>query len=210
MRVGVDTGGTFTDVVADDGRIVKTPSTPTDPGARWPRASAALEGPPELLAHGTTVATNALLERRGGRVALVTTRGFADVIEIARQDRPSLYDPLGRPARRRSCPRPALRGRRRLDATASRSSRSPGDGSRIPRRSTPIAVCLLHADLNPAHEQAVAAALAGAGFDVTCSHEVSPEFREYERTVTTVANAPLRPRCRPYLCASTRWPTTCW
>ena len=73
-----------------------------------------------------------------------------------------------------------------------------------------MAVCLLHADLNPAHEEAVAAALAGAGLDVSCSSEVSPEFREYERTVTTVVNAYLRPVCRPYLEGSTGWPARRW
>src|SRR6185503_17688193 len=89
-----DTGGTFTDLVTGDGRVVKVPSTPDDP-ARAVRAAveAAGGGAPELLAHGTTVATNALLEGRGRPVALVATRGFADVIEIARQARPSLYDP---------------------------------------------------------------------------------------------------------------------
>ena len=95
MRVGIDSGGTFTDVVADDGRIVKVPSTPDDPGAAVRRrASPAGVGRRRVLAHGTTVATNALLERPAARVALVTTAGFADVIEIARQDRPSLYDPF--------------------------------------------------------------------------------------------------------------------
>ena len=97
MQVGVDTGGTFTDVVGDDGRIAKVPSTPEDLAAG---VRAGIDGlsrttapaRPALLAHGTTVATNALLERRGGRVALMTTAGFADVIEIGRQDRPSLYD----------------------------------------------------------------------------------------------------------------------
>src|SRR5215211_854189 len=90
MRVGVDTGGTFTDVVTDDGTVRKLPSTPADPSRAVVDACAGLS--PGVLAHGTTVATNALLERRLGRIALVTTRGFADVIEIARQARPSLYD----------------------------------------------------------------------------------------------------------------------
>ncbi|HMC80071.1 MAG TPA: hydantoinase/oxoprolinase N-terminal domain-containing protein, partial [Acidimicrobiia bacterium] len=91
MAVGVDTGGTFTDVVVDDGRVLKVPSTPRDPSVAV--VEALRHHPrPDLLAHGTTVATNALLERRGARVALVTTHGFADVIEIARQDRPALYD----------------------------------------------------------------------------------------------------------------------
>src|SRR5687768_3581632 len=99
MRLGSDTGGTFTDLVDDEGRIAKVPSTPDDPSVAVRRGIAALEGEaalraPSFLGHGTTVATNALLERRGADVALLTTRGFADVIEIARQDRPSLYDPL--------------------------------------------------------------------------------------------------------------------
>src|SRR3954454_16529909 len=92
MRVGVDTGGTFTDAVADDGRAAKIPTTPSDPSDGVRTVIAALGGPPAVLAHGTTVATNALLERRGATAALVTSPGFADVIEIGRQDRPSLYD----------------------------------------------------------------------------------------------------------------------
>lgn len=201
MRVGVDTGGTFTDVVADDGRIVKTPSTPADPGDALRSGIAGLgPGRPALLAHGTTVATNALLERRGGRVALVTTQGFADVIEIARQARPSLYDPFA------DRPEPLVpRDLRfevggRLDASGRELvPLDPASIPTIPDDVDAVAVCLLHADLNPAHEQLVAHALRSRGFDVTCSHEVSPEFREYERIVTTVANAALRPRCRPYL-----------
>ena len=85
MRIGVDTGGTFTDLVGDDGRVVKVPSTPDDPthALRAALDEAGAGTAAELLAHGTTVATNALLEGRGGRVALVTTQGFADVVEIA-------------------------------------------------------------------------------------------------------------------------------
>src|SRR5687768_18328698 len=96
MKVGVDTGGTFTDVVAADGRIAKVLSTPDDPARAVGSGVDELAGGdrPELLAHGTTVATNALLERRGAGVALVTTTGLGDVIELARQDRPSLYDQL--------------------------------------------------------------------------------------------------------------------
>jgi N-methylhydantoinase A/oxoprolinase/acetone carboxylase beta subunit len=96
MRVGVDTGGTFTDVVAADGTVAKVPSTPSDPGEAVRAGVGAVLGRDDratVVAHGTTVATNALLERRGARVALVTDAGFADVIEIGRQDRPSLYDP---------------------------------------------------------------------------------------------------------------------
>jgi N-methylhydantoinase A len=203
VQIGVDTGGTFTDLVTDDGRVVKVPSTPADPAGAV-RTAVAQAGPggdaPELLAHGTTVATNALLEGRGSRVALVTTRGFADVIEIARQARPSLYDPWrDRPAP--LVPR-ALRFEvgGRLDAHgAELEPLAPADVPAIPDGVDTVAVCLLHADLNPEHERIVAEVLRGRGLDVTCSHEVSPEFREYERTVTAVANAALRVLCRDYV-----------
>lgn len=198
MRVGVDTGGTFTDVVWEDGRIGKVPSTPDDP------AAAVRDGIGDervhVLAHGTTVATNALLERRGASVALVTTAGFADVIEIARQDRPSLYDLWA------DRPEPLVPRELRVEV----GGRLDGHGREIepldpaavpdvPDGVEQVAVCLLHADLNPVHERAVAAALRERGLDVTVSSEVSPELREYERTVTTVVDAYLRPACRPYL-----------
>ena len=203
-HVGVDTGGTFTDVVAVDGRIVKVLSTPNDPSLA---VAAGVEevGGADVMAHGTTVATNALLERRGARVALVTNEGFADVIEIARQTRPSLYDAFAdRPVP--LVPR-ALRFevRGRLDA-AGREVEPVDVTSLAPLLPDveAVAVCLLHADLNGDHERAVADELRGRGYDVTCSHEVAPEFREYERTVTTVANAYVRPVCRAYLQRLTR------
>ncbi len=155
---------------------------------------------PQLLAHGTTVATNALLERRGARVALVTTEGFRDVIEVARQHRPSLYDPWAdRPAPlvERS---DRVEVRERLDSTgAVLEGYQPGSCSTLPDGIGAVAICLLHADLDPVHERAVAEELRARGLDVSASHEVAPEFREYERTVTTVVNASLRPVCRPYL-----------
>ncbi len=200
MRVGVDTGGTFTDLVTADGRAHKVLSTPDDPARAIGGALAEVVGAdPELLAHGTTVATNALLEGRGATVALVTTEGLADVIEIGRQDRPSLYDQLA------SRPPPLVPRELRYEV----AGRLAADGSELAPVGAPpavdpaaaaVAVCLLHADISPAHERAVADALAAAGHgDVTCSHEVSPEMREVERTVTTVINAALRPRCRAYL-----------
>ncbi len=202
MQVGVDTGGTFTDLVADDGRVVKMPSTPDDPARalRTVLDEAGAGADTDLLAHGTTVATNALLQRRGGRVALVTTRGFADVIEIARQVRPSLYDPMA------DRPPPLVPRDLRVEVRGRLDGRGhviePLDAASVPEIPAgvdAVAVCLLHADLDPGHEQQVAKELAARGLDVTCSHEVSPEFREYERTVTTVANAVLRPVCRGYL-----------
>ena len=151
-------------------------------------------GRPDVLAHGTTVATNALLERRGARVALVATRGFADVIEIARQDRPSLYDPfVDRPAP--LVPR-ALRFEvdERLDAAG--ASSTPFDGA-VPgaarRRRRGRGLPAARRSRTPRHERAVAGRAARARVRRRlCSHEVSPEFREYERMVTTVVEAYLR------------------
>ena len=201
MRVGVDTGGTFTDVVADDGRIIKVPSTPRDPGQAVLVGIAAVVGAaprPTLLAHGTTVATNALLERSGARVALVTTEGFADVVEIARQDRPSLYDPWA------DRPVPLVPRDLRFEV----GGRLGPDGSEVaavgavlalPADVEAVAVCLLHSDLNPNHERVVVDELRRRGHDVSASIDVSPQFREYERTITTVVNAYLRPACQSYL-----------
>lgn len=203
MRVGVDTGGTFTDVVAADGTVAKVPSTPDDPGDAV-RAGCAAVTPagerPDLLAHGTTVATNALLERRGARVALVTNEGFADVIEIARQDRPSLYDvwadrPLALVDR---SDRLEVGGRLGPDG-AELEAVDPAAVPAVPDGVEAVAVCLLHSDLDDGHERTVGAVLEARGHDVTLSADVSPQFREYERTVTTVANAYLRPVCRGYL-----------
>ena len=208
MRIGVDTGGTFTDVVTADGRIAKVPSTPDDPGQAVRSGTSAVaasrdgdgDASPIVLAHGTTVATNALLERRGARVALVTTAGFADVIEIARQDRPSLYDPWADrpdPLVPRDL-RLEVAGRLGPDGTELEPL-TPDDVPEIPARVDAVAVCLLHSDLDDRHERTVAAELERLGHDVSTSAEVSPQFREYERTVTTVVNAYLRPTCRSYL-----------
>ena len=201
MRIGADSGGTFTDVVGADGRIRKLLSTPADPG-RAVRAGVGALAPDgiEVLAHGTTVATNALLERRLATVTLYTTAGFADVIEIGRQDRPRLYDPFA------DRPEPLVDRDRRLEV----DERLAADGAVLvpyragsapgaPAGTEAVAVCLLHSDLEPDHEVRVAAELRSRGLDVCASHEVSPEMREYERTVTTVVNAALRPVCRPYL-----------
>ena len=177
MRVGADTGGTFTDVVAADGTVTKVLSTPDDPGRALRDGVAALGGGrPEALAHGTTVATNALLEGKTAPVALITTDGLRDVIEIGRQDRPALYDTtMVRPP-------PLVPREWRLEV----GGRLAADGHELERLNATtipsipdgvsgVAVCLLHADLDPTHEELVAAHLREQGHDVTCSHEVSPE-----------------------------------
>jgi N-methylhydantoinase A/oxoprolinase/acetone carboxylase beta subunit len=201
MLIGADTGGTFSDLVDDRGNVTKVLSTPEAPDdAVRAGVSALTSQHPALLAHGTTVATNAVLEGRLARTALVTTEGLADVIEIGRQDRPSLYDQFA------NRPAPLVPRELRFEVMG----RLGADGTELvpldlaslpdlPDDVEAVAVCLLHADLDPTHEQAVAGALRARGLDVVASHEVSPEFREYERTVTTVVDAGLRPRCRSYL-----------
>ena len=201
MRLGIDSGGTFTDVVTDDGRVAKVASTPADPSRAVERAAAAVgAGRTDVLAHGTTVATNALLERRGAKVALIATRGFADEVEIARQIRPALYDPFA------DRPEPLVPRRLRfevagrLDAQGRELESFDGVLPELPDDVDAIAVCLLHSDLDACHEREVADALRARGHDlVVCSHEVSPEYREYERMVTTVVEAFLEPVCTPYL-----------
>jgi N-methylhydantoinase A/oxoprolinase/acetone carboxylase beta subunit len=199
---GADTGGTFTDVVGADGSVTKVLSTRDDPGRAVREGLEALGAPslPHRLTHGTTVATNALLERRGPQVALVTNAGLEDVVEIARQDRPSLYDPfVDRPeplvAREH---RIGVAGR--LDAQGRElEAVDPAALPSLPEGPEAVAVCLLHADLDPAHERAVGTELEERGHDVTLSSAVSPEMREVERTTTTVVNAYLRAPCRAYL-----------
>jgi N-methylhydantoinase A/oxoprolinase/acetone carboxylase beta subunit len=198
--IGADTGGTFTDCVDATGRIAKVPSTPDDPARALGAGLAALGGRPDVLAHGTTVATNALLEGTLARVALVTTAGFADVIEIARQTRPALYDvfadrPVPLVAR---ADRLEVRGRLAADGSELEALDAT-DVPPVPDGVGAVAVCLLHADLDGRHECIVEDVLRGRGLDVTRSSAVSPEMREYERTVTTVVNAGLRPVCGPYL-----------
>src|SRR5215207_3517945 len=198
MRVGVDVGGTFTDLVAlDRGRVItaKVPSTPRDQSEGVMRSLEAVDAAAvETFAHGMTVATNALLERRGARTALITTEGFRDVLEIARQTRPHLYDL----ARRRP---PALVPRD-LRFTVRERMGPNGELEPLDQESLAaaiaavrdaeveaVAVCLLFAFLHPDHERRVGEALRDALPDVhvSLSSEVLPEMREYERMSTTVA-----------------------
>ncbi len=210
IKIGVDTGGTFSDFMLMDGDtlvIHKVLSTPDNP------ARAVLQGlhhlRPDLtgvdVVHGSTVATNALLERKGARTALIATQGFEDILEIGRQTRPHLYDPFVRkqpplvPTRLRFgvVERLAYNGEvltplteQIIEAVLARVRRSGAQS---------LAICLLHAYANPVHEEMLTRAAARLGIPVSASHQILPEFREYERCSTTVVNAYLRPVMQRYL-----------
>jgi N-methylhydantoinase A len=211
-RLGVDVGGTFTDLVAlvDGGLITaKVPTTPRNQALGVVAALGIVQpavGAVASLAHGSTVATNALLERRGARTALVTTEGFRDVIEIGRQNRPALYD-LTRDRPPALVPRElrfTVRERMGRDGVLlpldDESVRAAVDACREAEVEA-VAVCLLFGFLHPEHEQKVGKALREAlpGLQISLSSEVLPEFREYERCSTTVANSYLTPRLAAYL-----------
>jgi N-methylhydantoinase A len=224
LRVGVDTGGTFTDFIAWSGKtlwLLKVPSTPDAPERAVLNGLAALlrespltpsgSGgipcePPFILLHGTTVGTNAILEQRGARVAFLTTQGFRDLLHLARQTRRELYS---------LCPQPTpCLAERALCAEV--PERIAYDGkvlqpldtsglARLIRRwkregVEAVAVCLLFAYANPTHEQRLYQWLA-PHFAVSLSSEVAPEFREYERASTTFLNAYLMPILTRYLSA---------
>src|SRR5882762_4657748 len=215
-RVGVDVGGTFTDLVAvrSDGvlEIRKVASTPTDPSLGLLRALEALgTGPPSpvpihVLVHGTTVATNALLERRGARVVLVTTAGFEDLLWLRRQDRAALYDLAKAHPEPLAARRDVIGVRERMGPDGAIEALADSEVSRVTalvRTLAPesVAIALLFAFRHPEHERRLAAALRAGlpGVPVTASHEALPVFREYERTSTTTAEAYLRPKVAAYL-----------
>jgi N-methylhydantoinase A len=210
LTIAIDTGGTFTDCAYRDGgriEVLKLPSTPDDPGR------AILEGVAQIVArvgateievrHGTTVATNALLERKGARVAFVTTEGFEDTLAIGRQARPSLYDwNVHRPAplaefcfgvaERVSADGMALRvPSKNVLAELRRRVKESGADS--------VAVSLLFSFAHPEHEGMVAEALRPLGLPLSLSHQILPEFREYERAATVTLNAYLAPKMQGYL-----------
>jgi N-methylhydantoinase A len=218
LRVAIDTGGTFTDCVYLDGgelRVLKLRSTPENP------ARASLDGlrqispqAPLELRHGTTVGTNAMLERKGARVAFVTTAGFEDTIAIGRQTRPKLYDLFG-PAPACLVP-PGLRFgvEERVSAEgeilrepnsvelASLADRIAASGAQA------IAISLLFSFLRPENELLVEAALRGLGLPLSTSNRILPEFREYERASTVVVNAYLMPKMQGYMLSLEQQVTT--
>ena len=201
--LGVDVGGTFTDAVllaGDEIRTAKVPTARRQEDSVLAAAAAVGAGTLERFTHGTTIATNALLERRGARTALVATEGFEHVLHLRRQDRAHLYRPCARhpeplvPLARSH----GVRGRIGPDGEL-----APLDLSTLPdlRDAEAIAVCLLFSFRDPAHEQAVADELRRRHpqAHVVASHESAPEFREYERASTTAADAYLGPLLGRYL-----------
>jgi N-methylhydantoinase A len=210
VRVGIDIGGTFTDLVTFDpqrGMIetFKRPSTPARPEEAVLQGLSDLEARWHAIVHGSTVATNALLERKGAPTALVTTRGFRDLLRIGRQNRPALYDLL-------AAPPPSLVPEKwclEMDERVDHRGRVlvPLDPAEIDalipfltaEGVTSVAVGFLFSFLHPAHEATVAKRLRAAGFFVSPSSEVLPEYREYERTSTTVVNAYVSPIMDGYL-----------
>ena len=211
LSVGIDVGGTFTDLVAVNasGAVTteKIPSTPSDQSDAVAHALGLLAGAPvSRFVHGTTIATNMLLERAGARVALVATHGFTDVLHLARQDRASLYDLS------RHHPPPLVS----RDHTVGARERLVPEGVQLAltdaavnevigaiRALDPevVAIALLHAYSDGTHEQRLAKALRAElpELEVVLSSDVFPEIREYERTATTVAEAYLRPGVSRYL-----------
>src|SRR3954468_10030146 len=216
MLLGVDVGGTFTDAALLDGdrlHTAKVPSTLENQSRgviaavesvlrRAEAAAADVEG----FTHGMTVGTNALLEERGARTALVATRGFADLLDIGRQARPSLYHPCrGRP-RSLVGPEDRFEANERTGASGVIDELPDEEIERLigELRGTQIesiAVCLLFAFRDPSHERRIASGLREAlpGVHVSASHEVLPAFREYERFSTTVIDAYLSPLLGRYL-----------
>jgi len=212
MRIGVDTGGTFTDCVTFDGaqvRVLKVFTEPQDPSAAILDGIRRLAGDklaePLTLIHGTTTGTNTVLERRGARVALLTTAGFEDLIEIGRQNRPKLYD-LNVERDPPLVPRTLRFGVRERSVVGGHVLLRPSPAelkrllARVRRsKADAVAICFLFSFANPANERAVARAARKLGLPVSVSHEILPEFREYERLSTVVLNAYLIPRVGSYL-----------
>src|SRR6478609_3597792 len=216
MLLGVDVGGTFTDAVLIDGERIHTAKLPTTPDDQsrgviasveevLARAGASGSGV-DVFAHGMTVGTNALLEERGARTTLIATRGFADLLEIGRQDRPQLY---------RLCapkPLPLVDAGLRFEAeerTAPGGVVEPlaeGEPARLAELlresgAESVAICLLFSYLDPGHERRIAEHLRRElpHLHVSASHEVLPRFREYERCSTTAIDAYLSPLLGRYL-----------
>ena len=209
LRIAIDTGGTFTDCVwveRDRFRMLKVFSTPDDPSRAIAEALEKIAWRGSLiLLHGTTVGTNTLLQRKGARVALVTTTGFEDVIEIGRQARPRLYDlffdriePLVPADLRFGMDERTGSGGEILRGPSQTDLRNLKERV-LQKKPEAIALSLLFSFANPKNESLVAAALQELGVPLSVSHQILPEFREYERTSTVAVNAYLQPVMQRYL-----------
>jgi N-methylhydantoinase A len=210
LRIAIDSGGTFTDCVwLQDStlRILKVFSTPADPAQAIADAVNKIAGDAQdiVVLHGTTVGTNTLLQRKGARVAFVTTKGFEDSIEIGRQQRPKLYDFFFEkdPALASAELRFGVDERTSAEGTVLRAptpdSLNVLAANIAAQRPQAIALSLLFSFTNPANEKAVAAALAALKLPISISHQILPEFREYERASTVLVNAYLQPVMQSYL-----------
>jgi N-methylhydantoinase A len=213
LRIGIDIGGTFTDFVVfhtetgelESFKLLSTPEDPSQAVLQGLNQISALSEMPSQIIHGSTVATNALLERKGARTALVTTEGFGDVLHIGRQNRPALYDLFTDPPEPLAPPHLRFEVRERI--TAEGEVLVPLQASEIDallpalrdNQVESVAVCTLFSFLKPEHEAWIARRLRGAGYFVSVSSEIAPEFREYERMSTTVINAYVSPVLDRYL-----------
>ncbi|MDQ2920699.1 MAG: hydantoinase/oxoprolinase family protein [Acidobacteriota bacterium] len=214
VRVGVDTGGTFTDFVFElngNLQIFKLASTPADPAHA---IIAGLQRIAEItksrlnsleVVHGTTVGTNALLQRRGARTALITTKGFEDVLEIGRQARPELYnlDAVKPPPLVLDNLRFGLSERVTATGEVLESVDEVELSALVERlkkaKIDSAAICLLFSFVNSAHEQQITRALSALNIPLSVSHQILPEYREFERTSTVTINAYLQPLMGSYL-----------
>jgi N-methylhydantoinase A len=216
VLLGVDVGGTFTDAVLLDDGAVHTAKVPTTPGEESAGVMSAIEAvlseaeaaprDVELFCHGMTVGTNALLEERGARTALIATKGFADLLEIARQDRPSLYHLCAPKPTPLIAPELKLEAAERTGPEGVVEPLAEGEAERLAAAladlgAESVAICLLFSYLDPTHERRLAEHLRAALPDlhVSASHEVLPRFREYERASTTAIDAYLSPLLARYL-----------
>jgi N-methylhydantoinase A len=210
LRIAIDSGGTFTDCVWLEGsklRILKVFSTPADPSQAIAEVIARIApaGTEVVLLHGTTVGTNALLQRKGARVALVTTSGFEDSIEIGRQHRPRLYDFFFE--KEPSLAPPELRfgvdERTSAEGVVLRAPETSSLATLAARisaaRPESIALSLLFSFANPSNERQVVESLSALKLPLSVAHEILPEFREYERGSTVLVNAYLQPLMQKYL-----------
>jgi N-methylhydantoinase A len=214
IRIGVDTGGTFTDFVFErDGRLnlFKLPSTPSDPSLAIQQGLERIcaETGSQLdrieVVHGTTVGTNALLQRKGARIALVTTKGFEDVLVIGRQARPELYNlnavkppPLVDDGLRLGVRERVVAAGEVLEQLNEGDLRKLGPKLKQEKVEA-VAISLLFSFLHPEHEERIAAALSSLDVPLSISSRILPEYREYERTSTVVINAYLQPLMGRYL-----------